>query len=774
MKIENVIVQNGNTSGDRQAAFIHQVSQSDLIQTGLKEILFINSYPPRECGIASYSHDLFVALNDKFSSSFSARVCALQVGEKKVDYPPEVKYVLDTTVADNYLILSHRINNDKKIKYVLIQHEFGFFAGNEIAFTKFLYALSKRVFLVFHTVLPGPDEKTKNNVQQMAAAVENIIVMTNTSADVLINDYDIDPSKIKVIPHGTHLMPHVNKQALKDEYSLNSKIVLSTFGLLSSGKNIETTLDALPAIIKSFPNVMFLVIGKTHPVVLKQEGEKYHNFLQQKVKALELGEHVRFINQFLPLEELLEYLQLTDIYLFTSKDRNQAVSGTFSYAISCGCPVISTPIPHAREVLGDDGGIIIPFESPDFLADAVIRLLNDELLRTNISIAGLQKMASTAWENSAIAHVGLIAQTKSEQDELKYDFPPINQAHINRMTTEFGMIQFSKNCRPDLDSGYTLDDNARALIARVMHYEIHPNPKDLEYIKIYLEFIEYCLQPDGSMLNYVDERGEFADQNWSSNLADANGRAIWALGYFVSMRDILPDDLVERAITIIQKQFAKVLKMHSTRSMAFIIKGLYFYNQSIHSALVTDIITTLANRLVQMYRHESEVRWLWFESYLTYGNSVLPEAMLCAWQETGVALYKDIAEASFDFLISKTFNDNQICVISHKSWLHKGMEADIHGEQPIDVAYTILALQRFNSVFKNKTYQPKLIGAFNWFLGKNKIQQIVYNPMTGGCYDGMENNQVNLNQGAESSLSYLISRMTIEKFILTKRMLLQA
>jgi glycosyltransferase involved in cell wall biosynthesis len=730
----------------------------------LAEILFITSYPPRECGIATYSQDLIKALNNKFSNSLSIKVCALESGDANYPYPAEVKYILNTSLAAEYKNLALNINNDNRIKIVLIQHEFSFFKVQEQTFLHFLYELSKPVVIVFHTVLPPPDEQFKAKIKSIAAGCGSIIVMTHNSAEILTNDYGLPQQKISVIAHGTHLVPHLGKEFLKNKYGLKGRKVLTTFGLLSSGKSIETTLEALPAIVKTSPDVVFLVIGKTHPEVVKTEGEKYRNRLEAKVMLYKLTHHVKFINSYLALPDLLEYLQLTDIYLFTTNDPNQAVSGTFAYAMSCACPIISTPIPHAREVLTEDTGIIFDFRNSQQLADGVIRLLNDEPLRRNISSNTLQKIVSTAWENSAIAHAMLIEQIASDKITIQYNLPAISLNHLIKMTTPVGMIQFSKINQPDIDSGYTLDDNARALIAMCMHYKLTGDEKDVYYIHKYSHFIRHCLQPAGDFLNYVDKDSNFTGQNNATNLDDANGRALWALGYLVSAKGLLPEEIISEANAIIQKTIPRVETMHSTRAMAFAIKGLYYHHRAIKSPENLTLIKIFANRLVQMYKHESNEKWEWFEGYLTYANSILPEAMLYAWLLTGETIYKDIAISSFNFLLSQTFNENGIEVISNKNWLQKGQEAGHFGEQPIDVAYTILALNKFYDVFRNEDYRKKMETAFNWFLGNNRLHQIIYNPCTGGCYDGLEETHVNLNQGAESTVSYLMARLTMEKY----------
>lgn len=734
----------------------------------LPEILFISTFPPRECGIATYSLDLITALETKFDQSFNIRICPIETESEIHQYSNNIKNTLNIDFQESFIKLAQIINMRDQIELVVIQHEFGLFKNREAELVHFLRSLIKPVVIVFHTVLPHPDDILKDQIMELVHLASAIIVMTQNSADILTRDYEIYPAKVKIIPHGTHLVSFMDRKALKHKYHLSDRKVLSTFGLLSSGKSIETSLNALPEIIAKNPDVLFLIIGKTHPNVVKNEGEQYRKMLHRKVEELGLQKHVEFINQFLPLPKLLEYLQLTDVYLFTSNDPNQAVSGTFVYALSCGCPIVSTPIPHAREILNQNTGISIDFENSIQLAQSVNTLLGDDLFRTQCSINAQHTMSKTAWENSAIAHAKLFRKTSLNEINLEYKLPPINLNHIRKMTTDFGIIQFSKINHPDIETGYTLDDNARALVAYCLHFQLTKDDQDLMYIQLYFDFIVYCLQPDNTFLNYINKEKEFTSQNNETNLNDAQGRAIWALGFLLSLESILPGKLIKDAKMLFSKALMNVQNIYSTRSISFIIKGLYYFSQKNTSLKVQNLMVELSERLVQMYRHEAEADWHWFESYLTYGNSIMPEALLCAYQTTGNTIYKEIAKESFDFLLSKSFHHNTLKIISNSSWLRKGQKIDLDlvgGEQPIDVAYMIMALERFRGIFPDEKYDSKLKIAFSWFLGKNHLCQIIYNPVTGGCYDGLEEFQVNLNQGAESTVSYLLARLTMEKVV---------
>jgi uncharacterized protein YyaL (SSP411 family) len=363
----------------------------------------------------------------------------------------------------------------------------------------------------------------------------------------------------------------------------------------------------------------------------------------------------------------------------------------------------------------------------------------------------------------------LFRNLAADKITLHYNLPSINLNQIKLLTTNTGIIQFSRVNQPDLCSGYTLDDNARALIAMGMHYVLTRDIKSIWYMNKYLSFIKLCLQPDGSFFNYVDIENNFTGQNKFAGLEDANGRALWALGYIISQKGLIPEKIGSEAIVIFRKVIPHIETIHSPRAMAFAIKGLYLYLNSLKSIQNVILIKTLANRLVRSYKDVSDEKWEWFEDSLTYANSILPEAMLYAWLITGEPIYKKTALSSLNFLLSKTFNENGIEVISNRGWLKKGEATSHFGEQPIDVAYTIMTLSRFYEAFREEKYLVKMEIAFNWFLGSNRLHQTIYNPRTGGCYDGLEESHVNINQGAESTISYLLARLTVEKYRKEKR-----
>ncbi len=746
---------------------VQSVDIKKIKQDVLPSIVVITSYPPRECGIATYSKDLIDQLNTLFSGSFAIKVChVLENADSLVDIDDFI--ALNPDSEQSYDEVSEKINKDPSVNLILIQHEFGLFSQNPKKFLSFLNTLEKPVIMGFHTVLPNPDSVFRTYVIEMIKKVEHIIVMTKSSKEILERDYECDPKLISIISHGTHLIAHRDKDELKEKYGYSNKTILSNFGLLGPGKSIETTLDALPQLIKEYQDLLFLIIGKSHPGFVKNNGESYRESLLDKVNKLNLNDHVAFVNKFVPLESLLEYLQLTDIYLFTSKDPNQAVSGTFSYAMSCGCPIVSTPIPHAKEVLKQDNGLLFDFGNSDMLAQQIKILLKDKQHRENLGMNSLHASASNAWENSGIAHAELFNKLDSNI-KLKFNLPEFKLDHLKNMTTSIGLIQFCVLNQPDIKSGYTLDDNARALILVCKSIDILPEESFNKLFYTYVGFLLNCQRFDGSFLNYVDEKREFTDQNNEVNLEDSNGRAIWALGELISISSKLDPQygyLLTKVEEAINEFLPNLESIKSPRAIAFTIKGLYYANTILKRDDLKIVIEKLGADLFESYSKESDDQWHWFESYLTYGNAVLPEAMLLAYKVAQDERYEEVAKNSFRFLLKHICSGSKFQVISNQNWFKKGdnfNDQPVGGQQPIDVAYTILALGEFYKYYEEEKYLKYMTTAFSWFLGNNHLSQTVYNPCTKGCYDGIEATNVNLNQGAESILSYLLSRITMEE-----------
>ena len=730
------------------------------IQTKSK-IIFMSTFPPTQCGIATYTQDTIKGINDVYGNSITCEICDLV--KVPVENPTQA-FTLNTTDRNDYSRVANEINNDDAVKLVHIQHEFGLFGGNYGDYLlDFLNVIKKPVTFTFHSVIQNPNNELKTFVKLLLSYTNSVFVMTNQSEEILIRDYGIQKEIITCVSHGTHIVIYEKPEQAKAKFDFQDRMILSTFGLLGEGKSIETGLQALPKIIEKHPNVLYLVIGRTHPNLIKDGVDTYRDKLEGIVKDLNLENNVRFINQYLETNELLNYLKATDVYMFTSKDPNQAVSGTFAYAMSCACPLVASKIPHTLEVLSSDSGILVDIGETEQFADAAIKLLSDDNLREEMGMNAFRKMRATSWENVAIKHMDTYKKLMVNASEIEFNYPSIQLGHVKKMTTDLGIIQFSKISIPDITSGYTLDDNARALIAFCLHYKQTEDKEDLSYILIYLDFIIRCQQPGGDFINYVDEHNrEHVEQNAEVNLEDSNARGIWALGTLLSIADILPESIVQKASTCLLNSLQWAETIQSPRSIGFATKGLYLYNNAFPNLYVSAIINKLNAKLVSNYEIHATSDWKWFENYLTYGNGVLPESMLYAYLATNKPIYKKIALESLDFLLSKMFTPQGFKVISNNGWYHKGSEPQEYGEQPIDVSYIIQTLNSFYKAFKNPLHKQYMKTAFDWFLGKNHLGQIMYNPVSGGGYDGLEKENVNLNQGSESTVCYLTARLLME------------
>lgn len=734
-------------------------------EKGIK-MLIVSSYPSRECGIATFSNDIVNAVENVFGDTLPVEVCALQNSDQNFSYNSEVTYLLPVDSLDHYRMVAEKINERNDIGLVCIQHEFGLFRGEYGDYIlSFILALNKPIVTVFHTVLPNPDEKRKKIVRAIADLSDRIIVLTKNSEAILTRDYQLSKLKTIVIPHGNHTVLWEQKEHLKNKYDFSDKIVMSTFGLISENKGIETVLRALPEIVKKHPQVIYLVIGKTHPEIINREGEKYRDSLNTIVQELHLENNVIFINEYLQLCQLLEFLTLSDIYLFSSKDPNQTVSGTFAYAMSCGCAVISTPIPHAVETLVNGNGILLnAFDQSEEFEKAILYLIENKEERIAMAKNAFTLAHATTWENIAIQYRLLFDQLTNREEDLRFNFPPIKLDHIEKLTTDFGILQFSKFSTPDPESGYTLDDNARALINMVLYNKAFPDKNTLKLANTYLNFIEGIQHDDGWFDNYKNFQNQLTKQNGEVNLEDANGRALWSLGTVISHRESLPLDMICQAVKCWDKALKRIDDIKSPRAIAYALKGLYFYYSFYKDDEIKPHIQKLADELLHHYNINSAENWCWYEDYMTYANNVLPEAMMYSYLVTKNPKYKKIAVITFDFLLSHYFMKGQLKVISNRGWFKKENERIFYGEQPIEVATTIIALDLFYEVTKNKKYKDQLKLAFIWFLGNNHLKQIMYNPENGASYDGLEDKHININQGAESTLCYFKARLIMEKY----------
>lgn len=726
-------------------------------------VVFLTTYPPRECGIATFTSDLLHSFDKLFLPREEAKIIAMNTDNLQTfNYPPKVIAQISENKPEDYLAAARKLNNMPQVKLVSVQHEFGIFGadyGKNILI--FLNEVKKPITVTFHTVLPDPNKELKEMVVKIAELVDRINVMTKNSKEILMETYGLPVDKIRIIPHGIHSLPYTDGKVARTLLRLEGKKVLSTFGLLNKGKGIEFAISALPEIVAAHPEVIYLVIGATHPIVLKERGEEYRNELIQQARKLGVSDHILFYNEYLPTEELLKFLQATEIYLSLSQNPNQAVSGTLTYALGAGRPVISTPFPQAQELINNELGSLVKFNDSKSIAQEVIALLDNPKRLSEIGKTAYFRTRGMTWPNVALAYMREFIELSPDLAKREKNLPALKLHHLCKMTNDFGIYQFANLDEPDPQWGYTLDDNARALVVVSRHHQLYGKKVDEDLAETYLQFLERAVKNGGGFENYYTEKRILHDsRNLDENLEDAEARALWALATVASSK--LPLDLQNRAAILLNSQYEISKKVESPRALSFHIKALAAWLSLGDNEEARKLIIKHADFLLDIFNENNSEDWQWFEQYMTYSNAVLPEALLLAYQATGNYLYFKAGKAALDFLISQSFHGDICEPVGQSGWFKRGEEKKLYDQQPEEVASLVLALRTMFDLTGDVSYQNRMIQAFDWFLGNNLLNQVVYSQRTGGCYDGVGKEQTNLNQGAESTISYLLARLAVD------------
>lgn len=725
-------------------------------------VLFVGTYPPRECGIATFTRDLSDALENRFFSHLRTKILAMNNnGVNVYNYPKKVIFQIRDSEKKDYLRIAEKINKNPSIKIVSIQHEFGIFGGDYgIYLIDFLKHLNKPKIITFHSILPEPERERVRVVRKIAANVDEIVVMTSSGVDILKNKYGLNENMIKVIPHGIPAVDFEKQSNMKKQLGYEGKIVLMSFGMMNSGKGYEYVIEALPELVKKFPNLIYLIIGATHPVVRKNEGESYRNFLDKRIKDLGMQNNVKFYNKYVTNAEIIQYLKATDVYISSVLTPEQITSGTLAYALGCGRAAVSTPFIHAKDLISHGLGVLTEdFRNSVSFRDAIFSLLSDQNKLRDMEETAYEFTRKMTWPNVALSYGEEIRRYMDLPEVCFERLPKVRTHHIRKMTDDFGMLQFARYSKPLLNSGYTLDDNARALMVAAKLYARNKDPKFLELTKVYLNYIKFVQTADGKFYNFVNKKKIVDSSSWSE---EAQGRAMRALGFLTSVQ-VLPKSLRQEAENMMFSSMKTIPDIKSSRAISSVVTGIYYYNKENYSKQNVEIIRRLADALVELYEHHASDDWKWFEPELTYANSKIAEALLYAYMTTQNEKYFRTGIESLDFLNSKTFEGELFVPIGQNGWYKRGGQRAYFDQQPIDVATSVRTLVLAYKLTKNPDYEKKALTAFHWFLGRNALKQVVYNERTGGCFDGIDEKDANLNQGAESTLAYLNARLVIDE-----------
>ena len=738
-----------------------------MVKDAKKRVVFLSTFPPRKCGIATFTSDLIANVRTASEDRFEPLVVTMR-SDGSVKYRDPVKFEIRQNVRRDYICAADYINFSH-VDLVSLQHEFGLFGGEAGSYLSLLLKrLKAPVITTLHTVLEKPEPAYHRSMMDVCERSDLVVTMNERGVGMLSKIYGIDAQKIRLIPHGIPDLPFVDSNYYKHKFGLEGRRTILTFGLINKNKGIEVMLKAMPQIVAADPSVMYIVLGMTHPLVQKHEGESYRFSLQQIVKDLHLQDHVIFHNRFVDDAELHNFLCAADIYVTPYLSREQLTSGTLAFAVGTGKAVVSTPYWAATELLADGRGKLVPFGDSARLAEEIVELLGDDELFYSFRGKAYDYSRSKTWPKIGQIYWNLFSQTElpipvpsrsaltAAETLSSIETPEPALDHLVKLTDDTGLYQHAKFAIPNRAHGYCTDDNARGMIAMAKYYAQYPDAQALRLLDIYLSFVMYAQNPDGSTKNFMD-----FDRTWWENepAHDAFGRVLWALGALMAHPPSpaylsITKDCFDRAVNQIQRQHP--------RGMAYAVLGMCDYLQQFPGA--SDIKRELelaADGLVRQYEENNYPDWDWFEDILTYDNAVLPHALFAAGLSLSNEHYVDVAEKTADFLLENTFEGDHFSFIGCQGWYERGKIRASFDQQPIEAAGTVMMLRAAYDATKEAKFLTLQRRAFDWFLGANDLRIPLYDFRTKGCSDGLMTGGINGNQGAESTLGFMLSLLSI-------------
>ena len=739
----------------------------------IKRVAFIGNYLPRQCGIATFTTDLCEAL----AAEFKGTACiALPVNDDEggYEYPARVRFELTEKDVESYRRAADFLNINN-VDMVSLQHEYGIFGGKAGGYIlALLRELRMPVVTTLHTVLRDPDPDQRRVLVEIVALSDRVVVMSQRGAEFLRDVYGVPVEKIDLIPHGIPDVPFVDPSFHKDLFGVEGKSVLLSFGLLSANKGIENVIHALPAILAEYPNVVYIVVGATHPHVILNEGESYRLSLQWLAQEKGVEGNVIFYNRFVSSEELIQFISASDIYITPYLDAAQITSGTLTYTIGAGKAVISTPYWYAEEMLADERGTLVPFSDPQALADQVIDLLGNESKRHAMRKRAYLFGRDMIWPQVASQYMKTFERARADHryiaaaeyavkplDKRAGDLPPLKLDHLRHLTDDTGIFQHSIFTIPNYREGYTTDDNARALLVSTLLEEVG-NTDAVDLATRYLAFTWYAFNTETRRFrNFMDYQRNWLEESGSD---DSHGRALWALGTVLG-RSNTPA-LHNMAGRMFQQSLLAILETTSPRAWAFALIGIHEYLQRFAGdSRVNQVQQELAERLLGLYQHNHRDGWHWFEDKLTYCNAALAHALLVSGHSIPNPRMTEVGLEALRWLAklqkSETGGGHFVPIGSNGFYPMDGERARFD-QQPVEAQGMVSACLEAFRITGKKSWHREARLAFEWFLGRNDLHLPVYDPTTGGCRDGLHPDRQNENQGAESTLAFLQSLLELQ------------
>ncbi|MGD8950119.1 MAG: glycosyltransferase family 4 protein [Desulfobacterales bacterium] len=743
---------------------------------GINSVTVIGNYLPRQCGIATFTTDLVEGLSAEAPDIYNWAV-AMNDNPEGYAYPEKVRFEINQSKLNDYSIASQFLNISQT-DIVCVQHEYGLFGGPAGShLLKLIGDLRMPVVTTLHTVLKDPAPEYRAVMCKLSDLSDKLVVMSHKASDLLKDIYAVPEEKITFIHHGIPDTPFIDPSYYKDKFGVEGKKVLLTFGLLSPNKGIENVLQALPAVIKKHPDVAYIILGATHPHVLKLHGDAYRIVLQQLVRKLDIGKHVIFQNRFVELKELCEFLGIADIYVTPYLEEAQITSGTLAYAMGTGKAIISTPYWYATEMLAEGRGRIIPFHNPDAMAEQIIDLLDNDIDRDAMRKKAYTFSREAVWKEVSRKYLKVFSEVRQNRtrnprprhsyiENIKaitnFELPEIKLDHLKAFTDDTGILQHANYTIPDRTHGYCTDDNARALLVAAMGQKYLPaNGLGLDLLSgHYLGFLLYAFnEKEGRFRNFMTYSRQWTEEIGSE---DAHGRAIWSLGKAVAFLQN-PGHLA-MSTTLFNKALRAVENFSSPRAIAFCLVGMHAYLDKFSGdSDVRRVREALADKLFDQFKNHATDSWTWLEKALNYANGKLPHALLLSGQRMQRNDMINMGLNSLKWLLAIQTEDGHFVPIGSNGWYEQGGPRARFDQQPIEANAMVEACVKAFKITRDQSWFDNAVMCFNWFLGHNDLNLPLYDPKTGGCRDGLMADGINQNEGAESSLAWLLSLMTLQK-----------
>jgi glycosyltransferase involved in cell wall biosynthesis len=740
-----------------------------------KSIVLIGNYLPRQCGLATFTTHLLeaIALNAPDTDCWAV---AMNDRPEGYSYPPQVRLEINQDQLREYGLVADQLNLNQ-VDVVCVQHEYGIFGGQRGSFIiELLSGLKMPIVTTLHTLLKNPTDEERHIIMQLAELSDRLVVMSERSIDFLRNIYNVQEEKIVLIHHGIPDVPLVESSTYKGKFGLSEKKVLLTFGLLSPGKGIDTVINALPEIVKSHPDIIYMVVGVTHPHLRAEQGEDYRIGLHLLAKELGVEDHVVFHDHFVADEDLLEFIGAADIYVTPYLNEAQIISGPLSYALGMGKAVISTPYWHAQELLADGRGRLYPFGDHVRLASEVIDLLDHPDKLHVIQHKAYDYGRQMIWSHVGSRYVETFEQARHHRlrkcvparklgplSLRQQPLPEIKLDHLLRMTDGVGMLQHSRFTVPDREHGYCVDDNARALIVAVTAQDFQPRDASLnELASVYLSFLDHAFNRDTNVFrNFMSYERCWLEEKGSE---DSHGRALWGLGNTAALGR--NEGQVNHAADLFQSALPAVEHFNSPRAVAFAIIGIHaFLSLNGENDQIETMCRILSDKLMQWFRNNASKDWPWCEETLTYDNARLPQALLLSGQRLGDDEMLQTALRALTWLkkIQHDKSDCYFAAIGNHGWFTRGDDKAQFDQQPIEAAAMVDAYIEAFNITRDEEWITCAYRCLNWYLGDNELHISLYDHATGGCRDGLQAQGANENQGAESTLCWLMALLAIYK-----------